>query len=176
VHQEACKLLKHPSVAPRAEELEAIAKEKVNAAFAMKAEDVIHRLCLIAGTVGDFLELDERGQPTIMLKGAMREQLYAVNEVTVENIENGKRTGKRTKLKLGDRLGALRVLGQHHGLFSERVEHQHEHHVLIEHAERELGRRIALHSSRAREPVTTVGEAEIVPVPMVADEREQQAA
>jgi hypothetical protein len=170
----ASQLLATPKVRLRVEELEGIAREKANAAFALKAEDVIHRLTLLAnGTVGDFLELDERGQPTIMLKGAMREQLYAVNEVTVEDIESGKRTGKRTKLKLGDRLGALRLLGQHHGLFSERMEHQHEHHVLIEHAARELGQRIALLSSRAREP--TVVDAELVPVPMVADEREQQA-
>jgi hypothetical protein len=177
VHQEACKLLKHPRVAPRVEELETIAREKANAAFAMRAEDVIARLTLLAtGTLRDFLQLDEQGQPTISLKTATDAQLYVLNEVTVEDIVAGPRQGKRTKIKLGDRIAALRLLGQHHQLFGERITHEHQHVHLIESAAAELTQKIALLTSRAREPSATVAEAEVVPVPMVADEREQQAA
>jgi phage terminase small subunit len=159
--EKAYKLLRRSQIKARVAELEAIARSKLNTAFALTAEQVIGRLTLLAsGTVRDFIELDEKGQPTIVLKGATAEQLYAVNEVTVEDIDSGHRQSKRTRLKLGDRIAALRLLGQHHQLFTERVEHQHEHVVVIENAARELQQRIALLTSRAQEPVA---DAEIVP-------------
>jgi phage terminase small subunit len=152
LYSRASRLLGDAKVNARVAELEAIAREKANAAFALKAEDVIHRLALLAsGTVRDFLELDERGQPTIVLKGATAAQLYAVNEITVEDIDSGRRQGKRTRLKLGDRIAALRLLGQHYGLFNDRIEHRHEHVHLIEHAARELHDRVALLTTRARQ-------------------------
>jgi hypothetical protein len=87
------------------------------------------------------------------------------------------RTGEKLiSVRMGDKRAALRDLAQHLGLFTDKVQHTHEHTILVEHAAAELTQKIALLTSRAREPVATVDEAEIVAVPMVADEREQQAA
>jgi hypothetical protein len=92
--------------------------------------------------------------------------MYAIHSIVVEDIVAGPRQGVRTKIKLADRTAALRLLGQHHQLFSERVEHQHQHHVLIEHAARELDDRLALLTARrAEEPKKAGAEgAEIVEV------------
>jgi hypothetical protein len=167
--EKAYKLLARDQIKARVAELEEIAKAKLNTSFAMTAEAVIGRLTLLAsGSVRDFLELDERGQPTIVLKDATAEQLYAVNEVVVEDIDSGRRTGKRTRLRLGDRIAALRLLGQHHQLFSERVEHQHQHHLLLEHAARDLDNKLALLTSRRaeeRNEAQKVEDAQVVEVP-----------
>ena len=52
-----------------------------------------------------------------------REQFAAVGEIVVEDIETGMRRGKRTRLKLHDKKGALVDLGKHLGLFKQQVEH-----------------------------------------------------
>jgi hypothetical protein len=153
-------------ISERIAALTAIVRQKADGAFAMKAEEVIAHLTMLAtGTLRDFIQVDEAGRPTITLKDATATQMYALNEVTIEDIETGKRTGTRTKIKLGDRIAALRLLGQHHQLFGERVEHQHEHHLLLEHAARDLDNKLALLiSRRAEERRESVEEAEVIEV------------
>jgi hypothetical protein len=41
--------------------------------------------------------------------------------VSVDDIVAGPRQGKRTKVKLPDRIAALKLLGTHHGMFAQDV-------------------------------------------------------
>jgi hypothetical protein len=52
-------------------------------------------------------------------------------------------------VKLGDRVKALQLLGQHLGLFTERHRHRHEH-AVIEGAARKFDARLALLTSRSQ--------------------------
>jgi hypothetical protein len=81
----------------------------------------------------------------------------------VAGIEMGAaRDGTPTiNVKLADKRGALRDPAQHLGLLEHVGQHRHEHHVLVENAAAELQQRIALLTSRAREPIA---DAEVLPV------------
>jgi Terminase small subunit len=117
--ERASKLLALAKVQARVLELAKIAKEKANAEFAMSAEEIIWRLTLMArANLKGFMELDADGQPTIAFKDADEAKLYAVCEITVEDIASGARQGKRTRIKLPDRIAALKLLGTHHGMFA----------------------------------------------------------
>jgi hypothetical protein len=59
---------------------------------------------------------------------------------------------------MGDKRAALRDLAQHLGLFTDKVQHTHEHTILVEHAAAELTQKIALLTSRAREPAAMVAD------------------
>jgi hypothetical protein len=79
--------------------------------------------------------------------------MYVLSEVVIDDIVSGTRQGTRTKIRLSDRIAALRLLGQYHQPFDERVEHQHSHHLLIEHAARDLDNKLALLTSRRAEKI-----------------------
>ena len=47
--------------------------------------------------------------------------MYALNECSIDDIETKLGRGKRTKIKLADRIAALKLLGQLHGMFKQDV-------------------------------------------------------
>ena len=49
------------------------------------------------------------------------DQMYALGEVAIEDIVRGPNSGTKTKVKLCDRISALKLLGQQHGLFAQSV-------------------------------------------------------
>ncbi len=116
--EKGSKLLALDKITARVSELAEIMRQKANAEFAMTAEEVLFRLALIArANLRNYMEIDANGAPTIAFKAADEGQFYALNEVSVEDIVSGQRQGKRTKVKLPDRISALKLLGQQHGMF-----------------------------------------------------------
>lgn len=87
--------------------------------LAMSAEEVMGRLAQIAcGDMGDVFDIDRRtGQPKkLNLKRAQEEgALGLIQELSFT--EHG------PKVKLYSRIDALKLIGQHHKLFTERHEH-----------------------------------------------------
>ena len=43
--------------------------------------------------------------------------MYALNECSVDDIETKRGRGKRSKIKLTDRISAMKLIGQQHGMF-----------------------------------------------------------
>jgi len=102
----------------RVAELQEVAKQKANDDFAMSAEELLYRLTLIGrASIADYMQLDKTGQPTIAFDRATPAQMYALNECSVDDIETKRGRGKRTKIKLTDRISALKLIGQQHGMF-----------------------------------------------------------
>ena len=86
--------------------------------IAMLAEEVLYRLTLIGrASIADYMQLDKTGQPTIAFDRATPAQMYALNVCSVDDIETKRGSGKRTKIKLTDRISALKLLGMQHGMF-----------------------------------------------------------
>ena len=84
----------------------------------MLAEEVLYRLTLIGrASIADYMQLDKTGQPTIAFASASQAQMYALQECSIDDIETKRGRGKRTKIKLTDRISALKLLGVQHGMF-----------------------------------------------------------
>ena len=116
--EKSAKLQRKDKIQARIAELQEVAKQKANEDFAMSAEELLYRLTLIArASIADYMQLDNAGQPTIAFDQASPAQMYALNECSVDDIETKRGRGKRTKIRLADRIAALKLLGQLHGLF-----------------------------------------------------------
>ncbi len=94
------------------------------------ADRVVQELAKIAfANMQDFVSIKtegkEKGQAAIDLSRLTRDQFAAIGEITIEDIDFGRRTGKRTKFKLLDKRQALVDLGKHLGLFVERSKVEH---------------------------------------------------
>ncbi len=74
----------------------------------------------------DYVKVTKEGDAYVDLSNLTREQVAAIQEITVDEYMEGKgkhaRTVKRTKLKLVDKIRSLELLGKHLKLFTERVE------------------------------------------------------
>lgn len=118
VWEAASRLMADSKVKARVAELDSRAKEIANTKFDISMEEIIYRLKLLGcASLKDYMRIDAEGEPTIDFTDTTDEQFYALNEVTVEDIETGQRVGKRTKIKMADRISALVKLGQHKGGF-----------------------------------------------------------
>ncbi len=88
-------------------------------------ERIVHELALIAlANSRNTITLDENGEPTIDLH-ALSMDNSAANEVSVSTVGSH---GKKSKavsvktIKTADKIAALKLLGQHIGMFKEQVE------------------------------------------------------
>jgi hypothetical protein len=116
--EKSTKLQRKDKIQARIAELREVAKQKANEAFVMSAEELLYRLTLIGrASIADYMQLDKTGQPTIAFDRATPAQMYALNECSVDDIETKRGRGKRTRIKLSDRISALKLIGQQHGLF-----------------------------------------------------------
>ena len=90
------------------------------------AERVIEELAKIGfASMRNFIRIDEDGQPQIDLSDTDDDNLDALSEVqteTVLELLGGGTTQsiRKTKIKLHDKLGALRLLAEHTGVFEKR--------------------------------------------------------
>ena len=75
----------------------------------------------------DYLRVGPGEEPAIDLSRLDRAQAAAIAELTVEGAAAGRggeaREPRRVKFKLHDKIAALVKLGQHLGMFKERIEH-----------------------------------------------------
>jgi hypothetical protein len=116
--EKSAKLQRKDKIQARIAELQQIGKQKANEDFAMSADEILYRLTLIArANIADYMQIDKTGQPTIAFDTATPAQMYALQECSVDDIETKRGRGKRTKIKLLDRIAALELLGRLHGMF-----------------------------------------------------------
>jgi phage terminase small subunit len=119
------RLLKNVGFAARvAETHEEAAKGAV-----MSATEVIEELSKLGrANMKDFMRIGANGDPVLDFSGLTREQAAALVKVTVEHFIDGRGDDahevRRLSFKLGDKRGALALLGKHHALFTQR--HLHE--------------------------------------------------
>jgi phage terminase small subunit len=93
----------------------------------MSAQEVLRELSKIGrANVSDYVRVTSEGDPAIDLSKLSRDQAAGLVSVSVEDFTDGRgddaREVKRVTIRLGDKRGALRDLGQHHKLFTERLE------------------------------------------------------
>jgi hypothetical protein len=116
--EKSAKLQRKDKIRARIAELQEVAKQKANEVFCMSAEELLYRLTLIGrASIADYMQLDKIGQLTIAFDSATPAQMYALQECSVDDIETRRGRGKRTKIKLTDRISALKLIGQQHGMF-----------------------------------------------------------
>lgn len=109
----------------------------------LTADMVIAELRKIAfANMQDFVSIStdgkEKGQATVDLSKLSRDQFAAIGEIRIEDIDSGRRTGKRTVFKLLDKRAALVDLGKHLGIFIERKQVEHTGTIEIQNAAREV--------------------------------------
>lgn len=119
-------LLQLPAVAKMIEDAMKARVERLE----IDADRVVAELAKIAfANMADYLSIKadgkDKGQATIDLSKLSRDQFAAIGEITIEDIETGRRTGKRTRFKLLDKRQALVDLGKHLGLFVEKAKVEH---------------------------------------------------
>jgi phage terminase small subunit len=103
----------------------AAGQNRVAAKAEITAERVLRELARIGfANIEDYLTILPGGEPCVDLSKASREQLAAVQEVTVEDYVEGRgenaRDVRRVRFKLHDKRAALVDLGRHLGLFNEK--------------------------------------------------------
>jgi phage terminase small subunit len=120
-----------PDISRRIEELIQTDREqqkqamaKAAAKYEVTAERVIGELARIGfANVSDYVRIGPDGELEADLRGCTRDEMAAVQEVAVEQLQrerDGKaRKGRRVKIKLADKRAALVDLGKHLGLFVE---------------------------------------------------------
>lgn len=112
----------------------------------MKAGEVLERLTVLArSNMADYMRPGKHGEPVLDFSRLTREQTAALQEVTVEEFKDGRsdqREVRRIRFKLVEKRGPLELLGKHHGLFAEKVnhEHQHEHTIFMGELLKEIDR------------------------------------
>lgn len=111
---EAQKLLGNPKIALRVDELCKRAKEIADSKFDIEITEILYRLKLLGcANLKDYMRIGIDGEPTVDLSATTDDQFYALNEVVIEDIVTGPRQGKRTKVKMPDRIAALSKLYAH---------------------------------------------------------------
>jgi phage terminase small subunit len=119
-HVTASRLLKRTKIS------DAIAKRNAEllAELNFTPQRIVREIAKVAGAnMGDFVSIDDEGNPHIDLTGVKRRQLAAVGAVDGPVIEEG-RTVKAAKIRTHDKLRALDMLAKMAGLYpAERLEH-----------------------------------------------------
>jgi phage terminase small subunit len=91
------------------------------------AREVLEELTKIAlANMLDYMKVGPNGDPVLDFSSLTRNQGAVLHEVTVDTYVEGRgdeaREVKRVRFKLCDKLGALRDLGRHHKLFTDKTE------------------------------------------------------
>lgn len=123
------RLLKKAEFRERIAELEGKSAELAVAAGVMSRLEVLQELSSIGrGNMQDYVVRgDDVGEVVAALRDLPRGHAAAIQELTIDTYMDGAgddaREVKRVRLKLHDKRGALRDLGQHYKLFTEKIEH-----------------------------------------------------
>lgn len=89
---------------------------------------ILEELAALAySNMTDFIVIDEDGNTRTDLSGLTREQLAALQEVTVDTYMEGRGEDaiavKSVKIKLAPKIGALELLGKHQKMWTDVLEH-----------------------------------------------------
>jgi phage terminase small subunit len=120
------RLLKNVEFSTRVAELaEAAAQGAV-----MAAREVLEELSRIGrANMLDYMRIGPDGDPVLDWSRLRRDQAAALIEVMVEDFLDGRgknaREVRRVKFKLASKIDALELLGKHHKLYIDRVEHEY---------------------------------------------------
>ncbi len=126
---EACanKLLKNAEVAARLAELQAAVTEKAVERTAITKERVLDELGKLGfSNMLDYVSPRDDGLVHIDLSALTRDQAAAIQEVTIDQYEEGEgdeaKTVNKVKFKLSDKRAALVEIGKHLGMFKDKLE------------------------------------------------------
>lgn len=133
------KLLRNPLVQARIQQL----MEERSKRTQIEADSVLQELAKIGfANMLDYIEVQEDGTAYVNLSRLTRDQAAAIQEVTVDVIEDGSGDDrvpvKRIKFKLADKIRPLELLGKHLGLFPTTVKGTLHHIHTYEDALREV--------------------------------------
>jgi hypothetical protein len=77
----------------------------------------------------DYMRIGPAGDPALDWSRLRRDQAAALIEVTVEDFMGGRgkdaRQVRRVRFKLASKIDAIELLGKHHKLYIDRVEHEY---------------------------------------------------
>jgi phage terminase small subunit len=117
------RLMKDKAFAARIDDLQAEAAEGA-VATARQVLEELTRIALV--NMLDYMKVGPNGEPVLDFSSLTRDQAAVLHEVTVDTYVEGRgdeaREVKRVRFKLCDKLGALRDLGRHHKLFTDKTE------------------------------------------------------
>jgi phage terminase small subunit len=117
------RLMKDKAFAARVEDLQAEAAEGA-VATAREVLEELTRIALV--NMLDYMKVGPNGDPVLDFSSLTRNQGAVLHEVAVDTYVEGRgddaREVKRVRFKLCDKLGALRDLGRHHKLFTDKTE------------------------------------------------------
>jgi phage terminase small subunit len=106
-------------------------RERLARKFEVTIERVLSELARIAfSDMRDFMKPGPDGSPVLDFSALTPDQSAVLQEVTVEEFKDGRsdqRQVRRTKFRKEPKIAALELLGKHLGMFSENVNHKHEH-------------------------------------------------
>jgi phage terminase small subunit len=95
-------------------------KTQFTASTTITAQRVLEEMAKLAfSNYGDFVKLDENGDPYVDLNDISKEQMAAISEISITE-HKGSRPS--VKIKLHDKRAALNDLGKHFGLFRDKLE------------------------------------------------------
>ena len=116
--QQGAENLTKPVIRAEIAKREAVLEERTG----VKAEAVVRELALLGfANMADYMQVTSEGDPYIDLSKLTPDQAAALQEVTVDELVEGrgqnKREVRRVRIKLADKRAALVDLGKHLGLF-----------------------------------------------------------
>ncbi len=122
-HVTASQLLRNPKVQAMVASLTKNHADKLD----LDAEKVLSELSRMGfSNILDYVKVTKEGDAYVDLSNLTREQVAAIQEITVDEHMEGKgkdaRKVKRTRLKLVDKIRSLDLLGRHIKLFTDRIE------------------------------------------------------
>ena len=124
-----------PKVAKALAEAMAARAERVE----LNADMIVAELKKIAfSNVSKYITVNDKGQAEVNLSKMTVDDAAVISEIRVEDIDSGRRTGRRTIFKLYDKTAALQLLGKHLGMFIDRRQIEHTGTIEIENAAKEF--------------------------------------
>ena len=98
-------------------------RAKLAEASGITAKMIVDELAKLGfSNFGDYMKVDEKGDPTLNFKDLTRDQTAALTEVTIDTVHMGEVQTKKVKFKLADKRAALVDIGKHIGMFIDRRE------------------------------------------------------
>lgn len=116
---------REPAIAARIAELTTERMKQVESSVDRLAAELTF---LSQANMDDFITIGDDGSAWVDLSACTREQKGCIQEIYTEEVmegrsNDGQREIRKTKVKLYDKTKAIDLLGKHHKMFTEKVEH-----------------------------------------------------
>ena len=120
-HVEASRFFAIPEVIAAVNDLQSKLRRMAEDRFLITEERILAELARIAfANMQDLVTIDgDTGEPKFDPSKMTRDHFAAVSEVTVEEFDTGRKSGKRTKFRMHDKKSALVEIGKHIGMWKE---------------------------------------------------------